>query len=1030
MVLSDVSIRRPVFATVMSLILVLVGIVAYQRLAVREYPKIEEPLVTVTTNYPGASAEIIESQVTQVIEELLAGIEGIELMTSTSRPERSQITVRFRIERDPDDAASDVRDRVSRARGRLPDEIEEPIIQKVEADARATIYISFFSDRHSNLEISDYADRYIKEALQTLPGVAEVALYGERRYAMRIWLDPERMAAYGVTTQDVEDALRRQNVEIPAGRVESQAREFTVLSETDLRTPEQFDNMILRQAEGGYLVRLSDVGGAELGPAEERRVNRFNGRTSITVGVIKQATANPLDISRAVRAELPHLLAAMPEGMEAAVAYDRAQFIEESIANVYKTIGEAVVLVVLIIFVFLRSLRATVIPLVTIPVSLIGVCFIMMALGFSINTLTLLALVLAIGLVVDDAIVMLENIFRHVEEGMSPVAAAFKGSREIAFAVIGMTLTLAAVYAPIGFITGTTGRLFTEFAWTLAGAVLISGFVALTLSPMMCSKLLRHQAQHGWFYNLIERALDGLRDGYRTVLRGALKVRWLVIAVGLAVAGSAFVLFAVLKSELAPFEDQGTVVVIGTAPEGATIQYTDSYAQRIEEILAEVPEIERRLVISGSPTVSNLISFNRLTPWEERDRKQQEIVDELVPKMATVAGLRAFPSNPPPLGQSVRALPVEFVIKTSQPYRELERMVETVLARASENPGLVNLDTDLKLNTPQIRVNIDRDKAADLGIPVETIGRTLETMLGGRQVTRFKREGKQYDVIVQLRDLNRNNPDDLRRIHVRSVSGQMVPLSNLVTIVETIAPRELNHFDQRRSATIKANLAPGYAVGEALEYLEEIARELLPPTAQIDYSGQSREFKQATSSLWLVFGLALAFIYLVLAAQFESFRDPLTIMLTVPLSMAGALATLWLLGGTLNIYSQVGLVTLIGLITKHGILIVEFSNQIREQGRDMYEAVVEACALRLRPILMTTGAMVLGAVPLALAVGAGAEARRQIGIVIVGGLLVGTFFTLFVIPAAYTLIAARRRTPQPVPVHATPARPEMPQAAE
>ena len=1015
--LSDIFIRRPVFATVLSLILVLVGIVSYTRLGVREYPKIDPPIVTVATDYPGASAEIIETQVTQIYEESLAGIEGIEMMTSISRPERSQITVRFIVERDPDDAASDVRDRVSRVRSKVPDEIIEPVIQKVEADAQPTIYISFYSDRHTQLEISDIADRLVKEGLQTLPGVAEVRLFGERRYAMRIWLNPERIAAYRLTPQDVEIALRRQNVEIPAGRVESQSREFTVLSETDLRTAAQFNNMIIKQAEG-YLVRLSDIGRAELGPVEERRINRVNARPAVTVGVVKQATANPLDISRDVRRELPRLLQSLPAGMEAMVAYDRALFIDKSIKNVYKTIGEATVLVVLIIFLFLRSFRATLIPLVTIPVSLIGTCAMMLALGFTINTLTLLSIVLAIGLVVDDAIVMLENIFRHIEEGMPPFQAALQGSREISFAVVGMTLTLAAVFAPIGFITGTTGRLFTEFAWTLAGAVLISGFVALTLTPMMCSKLLRHESKHNWFYNVVERGLGALTRGYQRALRLALRARVLVLLVGAGVAATCFLLFSVLKSELAPVEDQGTIAVLGTAPEGSTIHYTARYAEQIEVILKEVPEIERLLVISGSPTVTNFISFNRLKDWDDRDRKQQEIVQSLMPKITAVPGLRAFPVNPPPLGQSVRSLPVELVIKTSRSYRDLERMVDKLLAAARENPGLVNVDTDLKLNTPQLKIDIDRDKAADLGIPVETIGRTLETMLGSRQVTRFKREGKQYDVIIQVADIDRRNPDDLNRIHVRTPPGvagrgtaapeQMVSLANLVRVQETIAPKELNHFDQRRSATITANLAPGYALGEALTFLERIAGEMLPPDAQIDYNGISREFKQASASLFLVFALALAFIYLVLAAQFESFRDPLTIMLTVPLSIAGALGAIWLTGGTLNIYSQVGLVTLIGLITKHGILIVEFSNQIRASGRDMYDAVVEACTLRLRPILMTTGAMVLGAVPLALAVGAGAESRRQIGIVIVGGLLVGTFFTLFVIPAAYTFIASRQ----------------------
>ncbi|MCP5152908.1 MAG: efflux RND transporter permease subunit [Ectothiorhodospiraceae bacterium] len=1005
--LPAICIERPVFATVLSLVLVLVGLVSFQRLTVREYPKVDPPVVTVTTNYKGASAEIIETQVTQVLEESLAGIEGIDYMTSISRSEQSQITLRFLLDREPDGAASDVRDRVSRVRGRLPDEIDEPIIQKVEADAQAVFYLSLLSDRHSQLEVSDLADRVLKEQLQTLPGVAEVRIFGERRYAMRLWLDPERLAAHGLTPQQVEDALRAQNVEVPAGRIESAQREFTVLSETDLRTPTEFEELILSDADG-HLVRLRDVGVAALGARDERRVNRFNGQTSVTAGVVKQATANPLDVSNAIRSELPRILDTLPEGVSLQVAYDKSIFIAKSIENVYQTIVEAVALVVLIIFVFLRSWRAVLVPLVTIPVSLIGALGLVYAFGFSINTLTLLALVLAIGLVVDDAIVMLENIHRHVENGLTPMAAAHQGSREIAFAVLSMTLTLTAVYAPIAFVGGTTGRLFSEFALTLAGAVLISGFVALSLSPMMCSRLLREHERHGWLFRASERVLQGMVRGYGAVLRFALRGRYLVVLIGLGVGLSCIWLHGLLKSELAPFEDQGTVVVVGSGPEGATVDYMDGYARRVETILQGTPEIERSLMIIGFPTVNRVISFNRLEPWETRERRQQDVVAELLPKIASVPGLRAFPTNPPPLGQSVRSTPVELVLQTSQPYDALAEMVERFVERASRNQGLLNLDSDLKLTVPQLKVIIDRDKAADLGISVQQIGRTLETMLGGRQVTRFKRAGKQYDVIVQVAGIDRRNPDDLKRIHVRGASGEMIPLANLVRLEETTAPRELNHFNQRRSATITATLVPGYALGEALVFLEDVAREVLPGGTTLDYGGQSREFKTSSASLGLTFGLALAFIYLVLAAQFESFRDPFIIMLTVPLSIAGALGALYLTDNTLNIYSQVGLVTLIGLITKHGILIVDFANRLRAEGREVVDAVVQASALRLRPILMTTGAMVLGALPLALAVGAGAEGRRQIGVVIVGGLLVGTLFTLFVIPAAYTFLAARR----------------------
>ena len=1028
MKLSETCIHRPVFATVLSLLVVLIGLVGYQRLAVREYPNIDPPVVTVQTSYIGASAEIIESQVTNVLEDSLAGIEGIDYMTSISREETSQITVTFRLDRDPDAAAADVRDRVSRVRGRLPDDVEDSVIQKVEADAQPIIYLAFFSDRHSPLEVSDYADRYVKDRLQTLPGVAEVRIFGERRYAMRLWLDPARLAAFDMTTLEVEDALRRQNVEIPAGRIESADREFTVLAETDLRTPEQFDNLILRDADG-YLIRLADVGEAELGAADERRRVRFKGTTTVSLGVVKQSTANPLDLSRAVRDNLPAIIDSLPEGMRVQVAHDRAVFIDESIKNVYRAIAEAAVLVVLIIFLFLRSLRATLVPLVTIPVSLIGAFALMYALGFSINTLTLLAIVLAIGLVVDDAIVMLENIYRHVEDGMAPMAAALQGSREIGFAVVAMTLTLAAVYLPIGFMTGKTGRLFTEFAWTLAGAVVVSGFVALTLSPMMCAKLIRHETKHGIAYRAIERGLDAMTKGYRRLLARALSAWPVVAMIGAGVVASIFVLYANLKSVLAPFEDQGTVVGIFIAPEGATIDAIDTYAKQLEEIYAAEPDVDRYFVVVGTPVVNQGISFIKMTPWAERDRTQKEIATSLGPKMAKVPGVMAFPVNPPPLGQSVRNKPVEIVVKTSRPYRELETVIDELMAKAAASPALLNIETDLKLNTPQIRVNLDREKAANLGIAVDTLGRSVETLLAGRQVTRFKREGEQYDVIVQIRDEDRMTPDALNRIYVRAGGGAMVPLSNLVHIEETVSPKELNHFNQLRAATITANLAPGYSLGDGLAILEAAAEEVLPGSASLDYSGQSREFKEASADIYVTFALALAFIYLVLAAQFESFRDPLIIMLTVPLSIAGGLAGLWISGGTLNIYSQVGLVTLIGLITKHGILIVEFANQMRAEGRSVREAVVEASVLRLRPILMTTGATVFGAVPLAIATGAGAESRQDIGWVIVGGLTVGTFFTLLVIPVVYALVTGRGEKAEPAATRAAEPVP-VPRAAE
>ena len=1011
MKISDLCIRRPVFATVLSLSILLIGLVSYTRLPVREYPKIDEPVVTVDTTYRGASAEIVESQISKPLEDSLAGIEGVDVITSISRQENSQISVRFKLERHPDSAASDVRDRVSRVRNKLPADIDEPVIAKVEADANPIIWIAFSSDQHSALEVTDFANRIVKPRLQTLPGAADVRVFGERKFAMRIWLDRDRLAAFNLMPQDVEDALRRQNVEVPAGRIESRSREFSVVARTDLGEAAQFAEIIVKQAtdaRGSYPVRIADLGRVEIGAASERSSVRFKGRPAVALGVIKQATANPLELSRALRGELPKVIGELPPGMTANIAYDSSVFIDRSIDAVFKTIGEAMLLVLLIIFIFLRNFRATLIPLVTIPVSLIGAFALMLVLGFTINTLTLLALVLAIGLVVDDAIVVLENIYRHMEAGMPRRKAAFQGAQEIGFAVVAMTITLAAVYAPVAFMTGRTGKLFVEFALTLAGAVLVSGFVALTLSPMMCSRLLKHEARHGKAYVAVENLLEALTRAYRRVLTAALAQRWLVMLAFVLVAGANVFLLGALKSELAPIEDRGIIIGVFLGPEGATLDYTDKYARQIEDLYAHTADVERYFVVAGNPTVSQGISFVGLTDWQERKRNSAAVVKELFPKFSGIPGVLAFPVLPPSLGQSPRERPINFVIVTSASYVELDKITARLLDEVAKNPGLTNVDTDLKLNKPELSVIVNRDKSMDTGVQIETVGRTLETMLGGRQVTRFKREGEQYDVIVQVANADRATPSDIGDLFVRARDGSMIPLANLLSVDETVSPRELNHFGQRRAVTLTANLTPGYAMGEALRFLDSTAGLLLPAGYAIDYAGQSREFKLSSSSLALTFLLALAFIYLVLAAQFESFRDPFIIMLTVPLSMTGALLALLLSGGTLNVYSQIGLVTLVGLITKHGILIVEFANQLQAQGRGVRQAVIEASELRLRPILMTTGAMVLGAIPLAIGSGAGAESRQQIGWVIVGGLLLGTFLTLFVVPTVYTLLARRQ----------------------
>ena len=1004
MSLFELCIRRPVFATVLSLVIVLIGFVSYTRLSVREYPNVDEPVVSVQTRYPGASAQIVETQITQILEGSIAGIPGIDVLESRSRSEQSHISVRFRPDVDQDVAASDVRDRVSRVRARLPPEIDEPVIAKVEADAQPVMLLVFTSPELNPLQISDYVDRFIIDQLKNLDGVADVTIYGERRYSMRIWIDRERLAAFALTVQDIENALRAQNVELPSGRIESANREFSVLSRTGLTTPAEFSNIVVK-VSGNHQVRLGEVARVELGAADERRESRYEGGTAIAVGVIKQAVANPLDVSKGVRALLPRMNETLPDGLKADVANDDAVFIEHSIHAVYVTIAEAILLVVLVIVFFLRSFRASMIPIITIPISLIATFTLMLLAGFSVNTLTLLAMVLAIGLVVDDAIVVLENIYRHIESGMKPVEAAIKGTREIGFAIIAMTLTLAAVYAPIAFAPGKTGRLFLEFALTLAGAVIISGFVALTLTPMMCSRLLRHETKPGRIFMAIERLLNGLERGYRRALEAVLAHRSVVLLLAVAVAGSCAFFFMNLKSELAPVEDRGVLRVRGIGPEGATLAYTSRYSGEADAILADVPEIRSRLVIDGNPDVSGFLIFAPLHDWRDRTRSQQQITREIAPQVRRIAGVQAFVPNPNAFGQRGSSRPVEFVLQSSGSYEELESLAGRMVEALEGYAGLESIEIDLKLNTPEFRIEIDRDKVSDLRLDVNVVGRTLETLLGGRQVTRFEMNGEQYDVLVQLAEADRSTPTALDTIFLRSPSGEMIQLSNIVQVVESVAPKELRRFNQLRSATLSANIGEGFAIGEVLDHLERIADEVLPQTVQTDVSGQSRDYRASSESLALIFVLALAFIYLVLAAQFESFRDPLIILVTVPLSMCGALGALYLVGGSLNVYSQIGLVTLVGLITKHGILIVEFANQLAERGMRRMEAVVEASTLRLRPILMTTGAMVLGAVPLALADGAGAESRQQIGWVIVGGLSLGTLLTLFVVPTVLSYVA-------------------------
>ena len=1030
MQLAEISIRRPVFATVLSLLIVLVGAVSFNRLTVREYPKIDEPVVTVSVRYAGASAEVIESQVTKPLEDSIAGIDGVDVITSISRAEQGQITVRFRLEKDADSAAAEVRDRTSRVRNRLPQAIEEPVISKVEADAFPVIQVGFSSESLSALEINDLVNRIVKPRLQTVTGVADVRIFGERKYAMRVWLDSDKMASYRLTTQDVEDAIRRSNLELPAGRIESQQREFTVTSQTNLVRPGQFGDIVIKNVND-FSVKVRDVARVEEGAADERTAVRLNGRPAVAVGVIRQATANPLDLSKGVRDVLPKLRADLPADLRVEIANDNSVFIARSVKNVYRTIVEAVLLVALVIFVFLRTMRASIIPIVTIPVSLVGTFALMALAGFTINTLTLLALVLAIGLVVDDAIVMLENIFRHIEEGMDPFSASIKGAREIGFAVVTMTATLVAVYAPLAFTPGRTGRLFVEFALALAGAVVVSGFVALSLTPMMCSQLLRHNPKPNRFDRFMERVLTTVSDRYGNALRWVvtarfgssktaerggfggrvvgfvLQARWLVVGVMLLCAAAIALIFPTMKQELSPLEDRGVILANVNAPDGATLEYTNRYAQALEEMGKPFKEFDRIFANVGNPTVAQASVVYRTVDWDKRTRSTIEMARELQPQFNALPGVTAFPITPPSLGQGFRERPLNFVIQTSDSYQNLNLVVRQMLDEIAKNPGIVSPDVDLRLNKPSLRIDIERDKAADLGVSVEVVAKAVETLLGGRNVTRYKRDAEQYDVIVQTQASGRTTPEAIDRIYVRGKNDAMIPLSALVRVRESVSPRELNHFGQRRSVSITASLSADYSLSEALSFMNQTASKVLKPGYSTDLNGTSREFKNSQGALAIVFVLALVFIFLVLAAQFESFVDPLVIMLSVPLSMIGALLALKWSGGSLNVYSQIGLITLVGLITKHGILIVEFTNQLRGQGMEMIDALVKASAQRLRPILMTTGAMVLGAVPLALADGAGAESRRQIGWVIVGGMSLGTLLTIFVVPTMYTLFARR-----------------------
>ncbi|UDL05043.1 efflux RND transporter permease subunit [Marinobacter sp. CA1] len=1010
MILSDVSIKRPVFATVLSLLVLVFGLAALLGLPVREYPDIDPPYVSISTDYTGAAAEVVDTQITQVIEGAVSGIEGIRSVTSSTEQAESRTSIEFNSDVDVDVAANDVRDAVSRVANQLPDEADAPVVSKADSDANPMMWVTLRSDVWSRAELSDYADRVLVDRLSVLEGVARVRIGGERRYAIRVWLDQQRLAARDITVAEVERALRANNAEFPAGSLESETRDFTVRAEGRLSSVEAFRELVIRR-DGNNLLRLGEVARVEMGVESDVGRLRANGKNAVGLGIIRQSKANTVAVSDRVQAELDNIRQTLPPEVSIAESYDESLFIRASIREVITTLAIAVALVILVIFVFLRSWRATLIPAVTIPVAVIGAFIGLGALGFSVNVLTLLAVILAIGLVVDDAIVMLENIQRRIDDGEPPLLAAFRGAKQVAFAVIATTLTLVAVFVPISFMQGNVGRLFAEFGFTLAAAVVVSSLVALTLAPMLCSKWLRHSPQQAEGHRLwmaSERVLSGLTRGYERLLRFSLRQPGLLLGLGLAGLVLAAVVFPQLPQELAPTEDRSVVIVPASAPRGSTVEYTDHHVSKIERQLMPYLEqgiADRLLAIVGFRDEQDRgLMIVGLVPWEERTMRQQELAAELWPILGSVPGVRSVAINPGGLGGGFSE-PIELVIGGPD-YDTVQAWSEELLALAKENPNLYNLETDFELTRPELAVTIDRERAADLDITIEDVGLTLQTLLASRQVTTFLDRGREYDVIVQAEDADRATPDDLGQVFLRARSGgELIPLQALVSMAEVGANPDLRRVDRLPAVVISGSLAEGYDLGTALDYLNTLAMDNLPPEARISYRGLSRELEESTAAIYLTFGLAFVIVFLVLAAQFESWIHPLIIMLAVPLAVTGALLALWWSGISLNIYSQIGIIMLLGLMAKNGILMVEFANQLRDRGHSVQEAILQGSILRFRPVLMTTISTVFGAVPLVLASGAGAESRASIGVVILGGLVFATTLTLFIIPVLYNLLA-------------------------
>jgi len=1014
MLLSDISVKRPVFATVINVLLLVFGIVSISLLSLREYPDIDPPIVSINTNYPGASASIIESRITQLLEDRISGIEGIKNITSSSSNGRSRISIEFDLSRDVDAAANDVRERVSRALNNLPDQADPPEVFKSDSDEDVIVWYNLRSTNLSVLELTDYADRFIVDKLSTVDGVARIRLGGGREYAMRVWLDRDAMAARGITVTDIESVIRSENVELPAGEVESLTRDLEVRVARTFLTPEDFAKLAIKQGDDGYLVKLGEVARVELGANDDETEFRGNGVNMIGLGIIKQSKANTLAVAQAVKVKIDEMQAGLPENIFIVSSYDSSVFIQESIDEVYNTLGIAMAMVILVIFLFLGNVRATLVPAITVPISLVSAFIVMYGLGFSINLLTLLALVLAIGLVVDDAIVVLENIYRRMELGEPPLLAAYRGAREVGFAVIATTLVLIAVFVPLVFLEGNIGRLFTEFALAIAAAVAFSSFTALTLCPVLASKILQQKSQSNGFSSMVDRLFSGLESRYFKTLGNTIRQPLVTF---LLILGSVVALYGLTQkvpSEFVPREDRGNFFIMMQAAEGASFESNAENLKKIESLLmeyAEEGEIVRVIVRTPGFGGSAGIAVVGGLPYDERPRSTFELMAEVSKKLSVFPEVQAFTIMRSSLGGRGLGRPVQFVLQGNT-YEDLARYRDIIMQEAANNPGLLRLDSDYKETLPQLLVNIDRERAAELGVSIGDIGRTLETILGQRRVSTYLDRGEEYDVIMQGEKSDFASPDSIENIYVRSsTSNQLIPLDNLLSQKERATSSTLNRYNRMRSITITANLAPGYTLGEALDYLNNIASDQLPDDVSIDYRGESQLYQESGSSVLFVFALALAITYLVLAAQFESFIHPWIILLTVPLALLGAFVGLYFSNMTVNIYSQIGLVMLIGLAAKNGILIVEFANQLRDAGYEFEDALRNAAAMRLRPIIMTGFTTVFSAIPLVLASGAGAESRSVIGMVIFSGVLVAGFMTLFVVPTAYYWLARHTDSP-------------------